>query len=87
MLAPGKPCVCAQLFPSRDRRNIKNKFNREEREQPSAVNEALTGRGMSAEDKRVLMDVVGVTPICERDTTCMSIRGPSDALRARVSVR
>lgn len=49
--------LIAQLFPNRDRKHIKNKYNREIKTMPSQVNEALIG-GKNPEETKELFEVI-----------------------------
>ena len=49
--------LIAQLFPKRDRKHIKNKYNKEIKTMPSMVNEALIG-GKNPEETKELFEVI-----------------------------
>lgn len=69
--------LCLQLFPSRDRRNIKNKFNREEREYPDEIREALHPKSMDASDKAKLLATISARIKSAKATSTPQLPAPS----------
>ncbi|GAX84581.1 hypothetical protein CEUSTIGMA_g12002.t1 [Chlamydomonas eustigma] len=50
--------LISQLFPDRDRKHIKNKFNKEQKSNLTKVNDALRGKGRNSEDTRQLSELM-----------------------------